>query len=62
MIEFTVLELTLLCLCCGLFIYGMQQRARVDHFGHLIEAMCRDEEVYTHICNVTREADEERAA
>lgn len=61
MIEFTILEMTLLVLCIGLFVYGFQQNRRVDHFGMLIEAMCRDKRVYEDICRATREADEEEA-
>jgi hypothetical protein len=61
MIEFTILEITLLAMCIGLFIYGVQQHKRVDHFGMLIEAMCRDKRVYEQICKATRQADEEAA-
>lgn len=61
MIEFTILELTLSVLCGGLFIYGIQQSRRVDHFGMLIEAMCRDKRVYEQLCKATRAADEETA-
>ncbi len=61
MIEFTILEVTLMVLCIGLFVYGFQQNRRVDHFGILIDAMCRDKRVYEDICRATREADEEKA-
>ena len=57
MIEFTILELTLLVLCVGLFIYGFQQNKRMNHFGALIGAMCRDRRLYDELCKEIHERD-----
>ena len=45
MIEFTTLELTLMVLCIGLFVYGMHYRTRTKAMCYLVSAMCRDEKV-----------------
>ena len=45
MIEFTTLELTLMVLCMGLFVYGMHYRTRTKAMCYLVSAMCRDEKV-----------------
>ena len=50
MIEFTTLELTLTCLCGGLFVYGMKQQTTARSAKYLIEAMCHDKELYDRIC------------
>ena len=45
MIEFTTLELTLMVMCIGLFVYGMHYRTRTKAMCYLVSAMCRDEKV-----------------
>ena len=49
MIEFTVLELTLIVLCIGLFIYGMHYRTKMKAMCHLVDAMCKDEGIFREI-------------
>ena len=46
MIEFTVLELTLIVMCIGLFVYGMHYRSKSIGMFHLVSAMCRDDTVF----------------
>jgi len=45
MIEFTILELTLIVMCIGLFVYGMYYRTKSIAMFHLVSAMCRDDSV-----------------
>ena len=45
MIEFTTLELTLMVMCIGLFVYGMHYRTRTKAMCYLVSAMCTDDKV-----------------
>ena len=45
MIEFTVLELTLLALCVILFFRNMHNANRARSMCHLVDAMCKDDAV-----------------
>ncbi len=49
MIGFTTLELTLLALCVGLFVYGMHYRTKTQAMFHLVSAMCTDETVFKQV-------------
>jgi hypothetical protein len=49
MIEFTVLELTLIVLCIGLFIYAMPNRTKTKAMCQLVDAMCKDEGIFREI-------------
>lgn len=45
MIEFTILELTLLALCAALFFRNMQNSLKLRAMSHLVDAMCDDEDL-----------------
>ena len=45
MIEFTVLEMTLLTLCIILFFRNMHNAGRARSMCHLVDAMCKDDAV-----------------
>jgi len=49
MIEFTTLELTLMVLCIGLFVYGMHYRTRTKAMCYLVSAMCTDDKVFKQV-------------
>lgn len=45
MIEFTVLEMTLLTLCIILFFRNMHNATKARSMCYLVDAMCKDEDV-----------------
>ena len=55
MIEFTILELTLIVTNVGALGYAIFKSTREDFLLGLIEAMCEDEKLYRDMCETTRE-------
>ena len=49
MIEFTVLEMTLLTLCVALFFRNMHNAGRARSMCHLVDAMCKDDAVHKQV-------------
>ena len=49
MIEFTVLEMTLLTLCVALFFRNMHNAGRARSMCHLVDAMCKNEAVFKQV-------------
>jgi hypothetical protein len=49
MIEFTILELTLIVLCGCLFVRGMHHRAKARAVCQLVNAMCESDDVFKRV-------------
>ena len=61
MIEFTVLELTLLTLCVILFFRSMHHANRARSMCHLVDAMCKDDAVLKQVKQASAEAEARQA-
>jgi hypothetical protein len=61
MIEFTVLELTLLALCVILFFRNMHHANRARSMCHLVDAMCKDDAVLKQVKQAHLKTTGERA-
>jgi len=61
MIEFTVLELTLLALCVILFFRNMHHANRARSMCHLVDAMCKDDAVLKQVKQASAEAEARQA-
>jgi len=61
MIEFTVLELTLLTLCVALFFRNMHHATRARSMRHLVDAMCKDDAVLKQVKQARAEAEARQA-
>ena len=57
MIEFTVLEMTLLTLCIILFFRNMHHATRARSMCHLVDAMCKDDAVLKQVKQASAEAE-----
>jgi hypothetical protein len=57
MIEFTVLEMTLLTLCVALFFRNMHNAGRARSMCHLVDAMCKDDAVLKQVKQASTEAE-----
>ena len=57
MIEFTVLEMTLLTLCIILFFRNMHNAGRARSMCHLVDAMCKDDAVLKQVKQASAEAE-----
>ena len=57
MIEFTVLEMTLLALCVALFFRNMHNAGRARSMCHLVDAMCKDDAVLKQVKQASAEAE-----
>lgn len=49
MIEFTILEITLLALCIILFFRNAHNATKARAMFHLVDAMCEDEKLVTEL-------------
>ena len=58
MIEFTVLEMTLLTLCVALFFRNMHNATRARSMCYLVDAMCKDDDVLKQVKQASAEAGE----
>ena len=61
MIEFTVLEMTLLTLCVALFFRNMHNAGRARSLCQLIDAMCKDDAVLKQVKQASAEAEARQA-
>jgi hypothetical protein len=61
MIEFTVLEMTLLALCVALFFRNMHHATRARSMCHLVDAMCKDDAVLKQVKQASAEAEARQA-
>ena len=61
MIEFTVLEMTLLTLCVALFFRNMHNANRARSLCQLIDAMCKDDAVMKQVKQASAEAEARQA-
>ena len=49
MIEFTILEMTLMALCVILFFRNAHNATKARAMSHLVDAMCEDEKLVTEL-------------
>lgn len=59
MIEFTILELTLIVTNVGALGYAIYKSTREDFLMGLIDAMCEDKELYRQMCETTKDMREQ---